>query len=257
VTLRRRAPPSATLLRRSARHPAPIVELPLLLVRSFAVANLAAFLLFGAGTAMLLASVELLSEVWGYSPVRTGLGLAPWPLTVLLLTTRVAGLGQRYGPRVVGAVGCSIFGLGIAYWAIQVGADRAYAADVLASLVMSGIGLGLGMPTLLTAGTASLSPQRAATGSAIITMSRQIAAVLGVAILIAILGTPASPAAAVDALRVGAVVMAAVASTAALVCLTFAPTRVTRLASVAGDEPTPLPDRVDDRFAAEGQRPAA
>ena len=54
---------------------------------------------------------------------------------------------------------------------------------------MTGIGVGLTLPSLASAAASSLPPARFATGSAVLTMSRQIGTVLGVAILVAILGT--------------------------------------------------------------------
>ena len=62
---------------RSAHHHAPVIELPLLRVRSFALANLAALVFFAGFGAMLLSGVLLLTEVWGYSALKAGLALSP------------------------------------------------------------------------------------------------------------------------------------------------------------------------------------
>ena len=45
------------------------------------------------------------------------------------------------------------------------------------------------IPTLTGAGASSLPPERFATGAAVLTMGRQIGAALGVAVLVAVLGT--------------------------------------------------------------------
>jgi hypothetical protein len=50
------------------------------------------------------------------------------------------------------------------------------------------------IPTLTGAGASSLAPERFATGVAVLTMGRQIGAALGVAILVAVLGTGGSAA---------------------------------------------------------------
>jgi EmrB/QacA subfamily drug resistance transporter len=55
----------AGFLLRSAHHRAPVIELPLLKVRSFALANLATLVFFMGFGAMLLSGVLLLTEVWG------------------------------------------------------------------------------------------------------------------------------------------------------------------------------------------------
>ena len=56
----------------------------------------------------------------------------------------------------------------------------------------TGVGVGLTFPTLMGVGTASLPSSSLATGSAVITMIRQAAIAIGVALLIAIIGTPGS-----------------------------------------------------------------
>src|SRR5947208_13004778 len=63
-----------------------------------------------------------------------------------------------------------------------------YAGAMLPGMLMTGTGVGFTLAPLSAAAAASLPPARFATGSAILTMSRQIGSVLGVAALIAILG---------------------------------------------------------------------
>ena len=58
-------------------------------------------------------------------------------------------------------------------------------------MLISGAGVGLVIPTLTGAGASSLPPERFATGAAVLTMGRQIGAALGVAVLVAVLGTAA------------------------------------------------------------------
>jgi MFS family permease len=64
--------------------------------------------------------------------------------------------------------------------------------------IMTGIGVGLTMPSLSSAAVHSLEPNRFAVGSAVNQTVRQIASVLGVALVIALIGSP-EPAEVLDA----------------------------------------------------------
>ncbi|MEU7144234.1 hypothetical protein ABZ942_32655 [Nocardia sp. NPDC046473] len=90
---------------------------------------------------------------------------------------------------------------------------------LLGGMLVSGLGVGLSLPTSFAAGTSGLPPQRFATGSAVLSMARQIGLALGVALFVAVLGTPTTPQATLDAFHRGWYVTAAVAVLAGLVGL--------------------------------------
>jgi EmrB/QacA subfamily drug resistance transporter len=182
---------------RSARHPVPVVEPALLKVRAFAAANIAGVFFFIGFSAMLLGSVLWLTEVWGETALGAGLKIAPGPSMAALFAVGGGILSGRIGPRAVGTIGALLFGLGGVWWATHLGATEHYASDYLPGMLIGGAGVGLVNPALAGAATAQLPPTRLATGSAVLTMSRQLGSALGVALLVAVLGTP-SPADVVD-----------------------------------------------------------
>ncbi|MDT0310658.1 MFS transporter [Streptomyces sp. DSM 44917] len=192
---------TAAFLWRSARHPAPVVELPLLRVRAFAAANTGALLFTVAFAGMLLTAVLWCQDVWGYSALATGLAVAPGPLIVPPVTLATGALTRRLGAAPVLWLGSAAFGAGLLWWLATAGERPSYAAELLPGMLLTGLGVGLALPTLIGASAASLPPERFATGSAITTMNRQIGAVLGVALAVSILGTPATAEAAVDGFR--------------------------------------------------------
>ncbi|MEA2442636.1 MAG: hypothetical protein QOH76_4060 [Thermoleophilaceae bacterium] len=187
---------------RSTRHAAPIVEPALLRRRSFALANAGALLFFMAFGAMLLSSVLFLTQVWHESVLRAGLQIAPGPAMAALFAVPAGLLAARVGERVTGAAGALLFAAGGAWWVSRIGATPDYAASFLPGMLIGGAGVGLVIPSLTSAATSSLPPERFATGSAVLAMSRQIGVALGVAVLVALVGTPA-PGEAVDAFQDG------------------------------------------------------
>jgi EmrB/QacA subfamily drug resistance transporter len=182
---------------RSARHPVPVVEPALLKVRAFAAANVAGVFFFVGFSAMLLGSVLWLTEVWGETALGAGIKIAPGPSMAALFAVGGGILSGRIGPRAVGTIGALLFGLGGVWWATHLGAGEHYASDYLPGMLIGGAGVGFVNPALAGAATAQLPPTRLATGSAVLTMSRQLGSALGVALLVAVLGTP-SPADVVD-----------------------------------------------------------
>ncbi len=179
----------AGFLWRCAHHPAPIVELSLLRMRPFAVAN-AAMLAFSTGFgAMLLGAVLFLTGVWHEQTVIAGLQIAPGPLVVALLSSQVKHLVHRFGPRRVALAGSLLLAAAGAWWATRLGSDPDFAGAFLPGIVIGGIGVGLTQATLYGVVAGLLPANRFATGSGVLNMSRQIALALGVALLVAVLGS--------------------------------------------------------------------
>ncbi|MEU6060677.1 MFS transporter [Streptomyces sp. NPDC047097] len=221
---------------RSARHPVPIVELPLLRVPAFTSAATALTLFTVAFAGMLLGAVLWCQGVWGYSALRTGLAIAPGPLLVPAVALLIGPVVARSGAGRVALAGSVLFAGGILWWAAALDTDPSYAASLLPGMVLTGLGVGLTLPVLTGASAAALPPARFATGSAITSMGRQIGAVLGVAILVGILGTPA-PGEVVTAFRHGwyAVAAASLLAACATVPLLRTPRPATATDSAADD----------------------
>jgi EmrB/QacA subfamily drug resistance transporter len=178
---------------RGSRHPAPVVDPAMLRVRSFALAVGASVVFFGGFGAMLLSGVLFLTSVWHESVLTAGLMIAPGPATAALFSAPSARLGARVGYRLPGVAGALLFSVGSLWYIARTGARPAYLTDYLPGMIITGAGVGLLIPTLTGAGASSLAPERFATGAAVLTMGRQIGAALGVAVLVAVLGThPAS-----------------------------------------------------------------
>jgi MFS family permease len=153
--------------------------------------------------------------VWHSSVLRAGLEIAPGPATAALFAVPAGLLAARVGERVTGAAGALLFAAGGAWWVSRIGATPDYAASFLPGMIVGGAGVGLVIPSLTSAATSSLPPERFATGSAVLAMSRQIGVALGVAVLVALVGTT-SPADAVASFQDGYTFLTAAALAAAV-----------------------------------------
>ncbi len=203
--------------RRCRRHRNPLVPPQLFAERSFSGATVVALLFSASFGAMLLSVVLWGQTVWGWSALRTGLAIAPGPLAVPLVSFLLAGpMIRRFGAALVVGLGSASFAVGVTWWALAVGIRPDYPGGLLGGMVLTGVGVGFTLPTLVATATASLPPPSFATGSAVVNMVRQVGLALGVAMLVALLGSPGGAAEALRAFRRGWWVTAALAVAAAL-----------------------------------------
>jgi EmrB/QacA subfamily drug resistance transporter len=179
----------AAMTFRSQRHHSPVIELGLLRSRTFSGSFAASILYYAGFGAFVLNSVEFLTGVWHYSAVIAGLAIAPGPLMVLPFARLVAPrLAARLGgPGRVAVIGCVVNAGAQLLWLALIQAHPAYLTHLLPAQLLGGAGVGLTIPSLIGAGTASLAPANFGTGSGILNMARQVGTVLGVAGLVAIL----------------------------------------------------------------------
>jgi EmrB/QacA subfamily drug resistance transporter len=181
---------SAGFWLRSTRHPLPVVEPALLRVRAFAWSNLTTVIFSAAFALNMLAIILWLQNIWGYSALRTGLAIAPGPLMVPVFAAVAQAVAHRVPVGRIAAAGNVLCAASTLILIFNLGAEPAYATELLPAWLIGGAGVGLTLPTLLSAATADLPADRAATGSAVVNMSRQLGSVLGVSALVALLGSP-------------------------------------------------------------------
>lgn len=175
---------------RSLRHASPVIEPALLRVRAFAWSNVTAIAFSAAFAANLLTAILWMQQVWHYSALRTGLGIAPGPLMVLPAAIVAGKLAARVPAGRMVAAGCLLCTTGVLLMAVSIGQSPHYASELLPGWLVGGVGVGLALPTILATATTDLPAARFSTGSAVVNMSRQIGSVLGISLLVAIIGTP-------------------------------------------------------------------
>jgi EmrB/QacA subfamily drug resistance transporter len=167
---------------------APLVDLNLFKHRTYSAVNLAT-LSFGIAFSMMFFNFFLfMTGVWHYSLPRAGLAITPGPLMVMpvaIITGRLAGkLGHR--PFLIGGA-LSFAACGAWFWLVP-GTEPHYVRDWLPGMLLSGIGVGMLMPSLAGAAVSRLPSQHFAVGSAVNQATRQIGSVLGVALAVMLVG---------------------------------------------------------------------
>jgi MFS family permease len=139
--------------------------------------------------AMLLCNVLFLTGVWHYSILKAGLALTPGPLTAAMTAPIGGRLSDRFGQRVVAIPGTLLFATGTLLFALLAARHGHWASDFLPANIVTGAGVGLSFAAFGSAAVAELPPAQFATGSAVAACFRQIGAVLGISVMLAIVGS--------------------------------------------------------------------
>jgi len=176
---------------RSLRHPEPVID-PRLLGRGLAAAgNVATLLLSVALYATILNNVLFLTGVWGYSVLDAGLAISPAALLTAAVARPAGLLAERHGVRRVAIPGTAIYAAGILLFAGSAGGSPDFVGRWLPGAVLTGVGMGMALPTLVGVVVASSPEPRLATTSGINAAVRQLGGVLGVALVVSILAAAA------------------------------------------------------------------
>ena len=179
---------------------APLVDLALFHNRTYRYVNVATLAFGTAFSMMFLTFFFFMMNVWHFSLPQAGLAVTPGPLLVMPTAIVTGRLATRLGHRRF-LVGGSLLYAGSSLWFLLVpGTEPHYLSHWLPGLMMSGIAVGLVLPSLSAAAVSRLPVAHYAVGSAVNQATRQIGSVLGVALTVALLGHAALQRADFDAL---------------------------------------------------------
>ncbi len=141
--------------------------------------------------AYVLCNVLFLTTVWGYRVLEAGLAITPGPFIAAAVARPASKLAERAGASAVIAAGALIWAAGVFYLVTAVGTTPDFVGEWLPGMAILGIGAGITFPVVGSASVAEVTGGRFATATGINSIARQLGAVLGVALLVAIVGTPA------------------------------------------------------------------
>ena len=165
---------------RRAAHP--LLDLRYLRLPQFLTANLVAFCAYFATFAVFFFTALYLAEVAGYSGYR--IALIFLPMTALMTLTSV--LAGRWttaaGSRWSVFAGCVVFGTGLLLTALTISPSPPF-APLAAALAVTGIGVGATVVPITSAALSAVPPERSGMAASATNTSREIGAVLGVAVL--------------------------------------------------------------------------
>jgi EmrB/QacA subfamily drug resistance transporter len=198
------------------RGATPMLPLRLFRQRLFTVANTAMVVV---GFALMGSSFffsQFFVYVQGSSVLRAGLQTLPASLAMVIVSPFAGRLAARHGFRIVVTIGLALAGLGLLALGF-VHADTGY-GNVWWRLAVVGIGFALTMSPLTGAAIQAVSPQEGGLASGISSTTRQIGAVLGVAVLGAIVRTRESGGASFEAGLDSAFVVAGLVTLASALC---------------------------------------
>jgi EmrB/QacA subfamily drug resistance transporter len=162
----------------------PLLPLRVLRIRSLVVTSvvrgLMAISLYGV---FFIATLDM-SHTLQLPPLQVGLAFLPQTLTVAALSLGgSAWLVRRYGPVRVLVIGLSIAAVGIGTMAL-LAVDEPYFPIRAGAHVVLGLGFGMAFLPLLTLAMSDVPAADAGLGSAIVNLSLQLAAAVGIALLV-------------------------------------------------------------------------
>ncbi|MCU1595231.1 MAG: drug resistance transporter, EmrB/QacA subfamily [Frankiales bacterium] len=173
---------AAAFVLRERATKAPMLPLAIFQSRLFSAANAVTFAVYAALGGVFFWLVLCLQVVVGFAPLEAGLSLLPMTVLMLLLSARAGGLATRTGPRLPMTVGPLLCAAGAALLTrLDVGSS--YAADVLAPVLLFGLGLSLTVAPLTATVLAAAPDNHAGLASGVNNAVARVAGLLAVAVL--------------------------------------------------------------------------
>jgi EmrB/QacA subfamily drug resistance transporter len=167
---------------------APLVDLALFHNRTYRYVNVATLAFGTAFSMMFLTFFFFMMNVWHFSLPQAGLAVTPGPLLVMPTAIVTGRLATRLGHRRFLVGGSLLYACSSLWFLLVPGTEPHYLSHWLPGLMMSGIAVGLVLPSLSAAAVSRLPVAHYAVGSAVNQATRQIGSVLGVALTVALLG---------------------------------------------------------------------
>jgi predicted MFS family arabinose efflux permease len=121
-------------------------------------------------------------QVWGYSPVRSGIAYLPMVAAIMVGSGLSSQLVARLGPRPLMTVG-PLFAAGGMFWLSRISETSTYAGGILGPLMLTGLGMGLTFVPLSLVALAKVPRKDTGVASSLLNTGQQVGGAIGLAIL--------------------------------------------------------------------------
>lgn len=164
------------------RRADPLLDRSIVQRSSFAVANVVGFAVFFAVFAIFFFVALYLQLVANASPYVTAADFTPMAVAMILASALTGLWVARQGPRVPMSVGCALAAAGVLATEILLG-PHAGIARIGVPLAVAGAGFGITLVPVTSAALGSVAAARSGTAASATNASRELGAVVGVAVL--------------------------------------------------------------------------
>lgn len=165
----------------------PLFELSLFKNKTFLFANVAGFIFAIAFAIMFFSFFFWMKNIWHFSQSMAGAAIMPGPFTVVPTAILSGKLASRIGHRPLLITGTLTYALSSLWFMTLPDASPDYVTEWLPGLLLSGLSVGLVLPSLSAASVFGLPTKDYAVGSAINHAVRQVGTVVGVSLTVLML----------------------------------------------------------------------
>jgi predicted MFS family arabinose efflux permease len=159
----------------------PMIPLRIFRLRTMAVANMAAWLVFGTFGAMFFFFSLFMQQAFGYSPLHAGVAYLPLAGCVALGATIASQMITKVNARPVLLTGLIMVTAAL-LWLARVPTTGTYPPDLLPAFLVVGVGCGMCYVTLQVAAFTGITGEQAGIGAGLIATAQDGGSAIGVAI---------------------------------------------------------------------------
>lgn len=165
----------------------PLVDISLFLKRNFSVGAASTSILSFAMMGSFFLLPLFLQSILGYSPIETGRNLIPFAITIMIMSPISGKLADKFGGKYLIFTGLCIMAFG--GWLLGHFRVDTHIYELILPFIVMGIGMGLCQAPLTNLSLLDIPSDEIGGASGVLSTTRQIGSVMGIAILGAVLQT--------------------------------------------------------------------